>query len=75
MKKLVKLRGQASFIAGRKESSKTLLTSEREHPFESGISREDLVKLRAQAPLCTVQERNYSLKDTSRLEGVQEAGT
>lgn len=71
---LLNLENRHPFLGGRKESSKTLLSSEHRDPFESGITHEDLVKLRAQALLRMVHERDYSLKDTSHLEDIHEAG-
>jgi hypothetical protein len=75
MKKLVKLRGQPPLHQRSEEALEGLVKLRAQHPFEFGVSHEDLVKFRAQASLRTVQEGNYLLKNTSRLEGVQEAGT
>ena len=65
---MLNLENKHPFAIDRRESSKTLLSSEHKHPFESCASSEDLVKLRAQAPLRTMYERDYTQKDTSHLE-------
>jgi hypothetical protein len=62
MKKLVKLRGQPPLHRRSEEALEGLVKLRAQHPFEFGVSHEDLVKFRAQASLCTVQERNYLLK-------------